>query len=64
MLQTVVLNYLRDVARGTVVGTQIRRIKDVVADEPDLLTEGDRLMLADRPATPFGTTSRCSSVPP
>ncbi|MFD4640759.1 hypothetical protein ACFWN2_25820 [Lentzea sp. NPDC058436] len=54
LLQTTVLNYLRDVARATVVGTQVRRIKDVVADEPGLLVEGERVRLADGPSDPFG----------
>ncbi|WP_434447728.1 hypothetical protein [Lentzea sp. E54] len=54
LLQVAVLNYLRDLARTTVVGTQIRRIKDVVAAEPGLLAEGDRLRLANGPVEPFG----------
>lgn len=54
LLETAILNYLRDEARRTTVGRQIRRIKAVVADAADITVDDDRVMFADGPDAPFG----------
>jgi len=49
LLETAVLNWLRDDARRTVIGRQIRRLKDVCAAEQDMVVSDHGVRLLDSP---------------
>ncbi len=55
LLRTAVLNYFRDTARTTVVGKQVRRLKDVAAVDARFVVRGNMVALAQTPedAAPF-----------
>jgi hypothetical protein len=49
LLETAVLNWMRDDARRTVVGRQIRRLKDVCASEEDMVVSDHGVRLSSSP---------------
>lgn len=53
LLDVAVLNFLRDQARQTAVGAQIRRLKDVVGTMADVAVDGERIMFVHSTAEPF-----------
>lgn len=52
LLNTMILNHLRDMARRSELGRLIRRINTVLADDPRFIRDGDRWTLTTGPTTP------------
>ncbi|MFG2445007.1 hypothetical protein ACGFQG_19245 [Nocardia fluminea] len=53
LLETAVLNFLRDQARQTVIGTQIRRLKTILAADDTFVINGETVGLTGGPAEPY-----------
>jgi hypothetical protein len=53
LLETAILNFLRDEARRTVLGRQIRRLKDVIDDLDDVSIDGDYVFATHASREPF-----------